>query len=256
MDIIEKTIGEIDCENMMLPVGWRTEEGEIKRFCSITELTGEVEEAIADPKLKENAGKIITELIYGIMESMEGMTKVTKDAIRKLSVVDRDFLVVMMHKVSFGDEISWTDYCTNCKQPNDITIDMNGLKVRYLPVDYPAEFTFTLPKPVKDREGNEHSEISVVLPDGWVQERIAPIGRGNPAQASTALLQAITARLGNLEMPIHLDIFKKMPTKDRLFINKYLEEMNLGVNLVVTEVCADCGEEFTTMIPLTALLGE
>lgn len=256
MDIIEKTIREVDCDEIMLPVGWRNDAKEIKRFVTLDEINGEVEESITDPKLRDNAGKVITALLYGVVTSMEGMQKVNKDAIRALTTIDRDFLVVMMHKISYGDDIKWLDNCTHCNAPQEITIDVNNLKVRYLPAEYPEDFSFTLPKPIKDSEGNEYNNITIVLPNGWIQEKVSPIGRTNVALATTALLQAITIKLGNYEMPIQMDIFKKMSSKNRRAISRFIEELDLGVQLNVTETCAECGREFTTMVPIHALMGE
>lgn len=257
MDIIEKTIGDVDVDNIMLPVGLKNEEGIIKRFCTINELTGEAEETIADPKLKDNAGKIITALLGAILDTFEGK-KVNAKLVRDLTTVDRDFVIVMMHKISFGNDVKWVDECPHCKELNKITIDIDSLKVRYLPTEYPNEFSFKLPKPMQlpGMDKAEEVEISIIIPNGWVQERIAPIGKSNPAQATTALIQQITTRLGHLEMPIENDIFKKMPSKNRLAINNFLGELNLGVNTVVDETCAVCGESFSSQIPMSALLGE
>jgi len=210
---------------------------------------------MSDSKIKDNTGKIVTEFLFGIISSMEGYDKVTKDAVRGLTTIDRDFLAVMSHKVSSDNIVKWTENCPYCKQPNDITEDLDPLKVRFMPQSYENRFELTFPRPVMFN-GVEHKDASIVLPNGWVHERVAPFGRNNPAQASTTVLQMITHRLGTLEMPIDVNVFRKMSSKNRAFINKFVDDMKLGVDLEVTEYCAECGERFTTIIPLNALLGE
>ena len=256
MECIEKTIGEMSCDQLYLPVGWRDAEGQIRRFCTIKELDGEVEEAILDSKLKDNVGKIITELLFGVVETMEGTNKVTKDMIRNLSTVDRDFLILMLHKKSSSSIVNFSANCSYCNKLNDITYDIDDLNVRIMPEDHDFDFSFELPSPVKDKAGNTHSDITIILPNGWMQEKVSPFGKTNPAQANTALLQSMTKKLGSLEMPINIEIFRKMSSRSRKFISKYIEELNLGAELAIKETCAYCGEEFTTIIPLTALVGE
>lgn len=254
MDFVEKFIGEIDCDSIYLPVGVRGEEGSVSRFCTIGELTGETEEAMTDVKLRDNPGKIITALLFGIVESVDGIKKVTKDTIRNLTTIDRDFLIVMSRKVSFGNMVSWTDVCPSCRKPVEISVDIDYLPVKYLPIEYDELFSFELPNPVSATEKGKN--VSIILPNGWIQEKVAPFGKSNPALATSMILQMITKKLGSLESPIDINVFKKMSSKNRNAINKYIADLGLGVDTSVKEQCAECGEEFTTVIPIQALLGE
>lgn len=257
MEIIEKTIGDVDVTNIMLPVGWRNDAGELKRFCTLIELTGEAEEKIADPKIRDNPGKLITELIYAIMDSFDGQ-KINKDVIRGLSTIDRDFLIFLVHKISFGNTVKWVHTCPNpsCEELNTISIDIDTLKVRYLDETAPQFFSFSLPRPIKEVPDIAEPVITIILPTGFIQEKVAPIGKGNPAVATTALMQMITHKLGHLEGMIPNNVFQKMSSKNRQAIQKYLTELNLGVQLEVEETCAVCGTTFKTMIPIMSLLGE
>ena len=57
-----KTIMEGLGENeFILPVGYKDMDGVVHRTVTLRPMTGETEEAIADPKIRDNGGKIITD---------------------------------------------------------------------------------------------------------------------------------------------------------------------------------------------------
>lgn len=238
----------------LLPVGYKDSDGVIHRVVTLTPMTGETEEAIADPKISNNGGKVFTTLLHSVVERIGTLPKVTKEVIRDLTIIDRDFLILKNRQVSIGDEVEYVDECPSCKGKNDVTIDLSHIDVQYMESDE-REFTFELPNGYRDANGTIHKEITITLPTGRVQEKVAQIVRANPAQATTALLQLITLKLGTLEF-INPDVFKKMTKKDRDFISKQISEMGAGVKFSTEVTCSNCGSEFTTSIPLSSLLGE
>ena len=141
------------------------------------------------------------------------------------------------------------------KAKNDINVNINNIETKYLESDADREKTFMLPIGYRDASGMYHKEITIRIPTGRVQESVAQIVRVNPAQATTAMLQLITVRLGTLEF-INPDVFKKMTKKDRDFISNQLSSMEVGVKFDSEVICSSCGASFTTSIPLMSLLGE
>lgn len=238
-----------------LPIGFTDDNGVTHKQIQLKPMTGEVDEMIADPKVRDNLGKITTAVIYGVTEKLGTLTKFNKDNIRRLTTVDRNFILAMNRLVSFGDEVTFVSRCPHCGGMNDVSINITDLEVKYPSDDFTGEITFELPVGVKDKDGNIHKTITLTLPNGVTEERIAPLLRVNPAQAQTALLQAVTKSLGTMSV-LSSDVFRQMTKKDRDFIVKKLSELNYGIQNQFMAVCSVCGEEFEASIPFEAFMGE
>ena len=252
---IKTIMNELGENEFVLPVGLKDKDGVVHRTITLTPMTGETEEAIADPKVRDNGGKIITALLGSVIEKIGTLPRVTKDTIRDLTTIDRDFLLIKNRQVSLGDNISYIDNCPHCRAKNEIHVNLANIEPKYLENEEDRELTFDLPIGYKDANGTVHKEITITLPTGRVQERVAQMVRANPAQATTAMLQLITLKLGTLEF-INPDVFKKMTKKDRDFISSKLSELEVGVKFDTEVMCSECGSEFVTSIPLQSLLGE
>ena len=252
---IKTIMNELGENEFLLPVGLKDKDGVVHRTITLTPMTGETEEAIADPKVRDNGGKIITALLESVTEKIGTLPRVTKDTIRDLTTIDRDFLLIKNRQVSLGDNISYIDNCPHCRAKNEIHVNLANIEPKYLENEEDRELTFDLPIGYKDANGTVHKEITITLPTGRVQERVAQMVRANPAQATTAMLQLITLKLGTLEF-INPDVFKKMTKKDRDFISSKLSELEVGVKFDTEVMCSECGSDFTTSIPLQSLLGE
>lgn len=238
-----------------LPVGYIDNLGQLHKTIRLKPMTGKSDEAIAEPKVRENGGKLVTELIFGVTDGIGTLNRVSKDVIRGLTVADRDYILVKNRIYSLGEMAEYQDKCSHCGGINTIRTNLNDLPVNFLDDNSPRELTFDLINGVQNSRGEICKRITVVMPTGVVQERIAPIARVNPAQATTAMLHMITKSIDGIDF-LNPDLFRNMTKKDRDYISKRLAEFNAGVNLTITTVCAECGEEFETTIPLNALLGE
>lgn len=254
-DNIKAILEQLGDDEFLLPVGYLDDEGVLHRRVKLTPMTGESEEMMSDAKVRDNAGKMITELLLSVVEELGTVKKVNREVLRELATKDRDFLILKNAQVSVGDEISFVDSCPHCKGKNEITVDIAGIEVKYMDTEEPREFTFELPNGYKDREGKVHKKITVRLPNGRVQERIATVLRANPAQAVSMMLQLITKKLGDIDF-INPEVFKKMTKKDRDFISKQLDKVEVGVSFNLDATCSSCGADYTTVIPLANLLGE
>ena len=253
-DKVQAIIETLQDNQVLLPVGYTDEDGVLHRIVELTYMTGETEEAIADPKVRDNGGKIVTELLASVVTKIGTRPRVTKEMIRNLTVIDRDFLLLKSRQFSMGDEVEYVDTC-RCGGKNEIHISIPKIECSYLDDEAPKELTFELPNGYRDANGTVHKKITVVLPTGTVQERIAQVMRTNPAIANTTMLQLITKKLGTMDF-INPDVFRKMSKKDRDFISTKIGEVKGGVSMSTEVVCAECGRTFTRTIPLVSLLGE
>lgn len=257
MDInTQELINCMDENEFYLPVGYRDADGKVHRVVTLTPMTGEVEEAMAEPKLKDNAGKIVTEIIFGIVEKLGSLKKVTKDVIRELTVADRDFILLKNSEVSKASkELNYVDSCTLCGKQNEVHTNTGDIPVKNAKDDEVLEITFELKHGYKDGNGNVHKTITVGMPNGTVQERISPLIRVNQASATTMLIHSLTRKLGTLDY-VTPEIIKKLTKVDRDLISRKLGELDFGAKLSTTVQCSHCGEDYTSPININALLGE
>lgn len=253
-DKAQAIIEGLQDNQVYLPVGYTDENGELHRVVELTFMTGETEECIADPKVRDNGGKIVTELLASVVTKIGNKPRVTKEMIRNLTVIDRDYLLLKSREYSMGEVVEYVDTC-RCGGKNNITISIPKIECDYIDDETPKELTFELPNGYRDSNGTVHKKITVVLPTGVVQERIAQAMRTNPAIANTTMLQLITKKLGEMDF-INPDVFRKMSKRDRDFISTKIGEVKGGVSMSTEVVCSDCGKTFTTTIPLFSLLGE
>lgn len=247
----------IDENTFKLPVGIIDSEGTLHDTVTLKPMTGLVEEKMNNPKIKNNGGKIITELIYGVVESIGTLPRVNKDMIRNLTSIDRDFIVLANSMVSFDKMIEPLEFEVKCKCGglNTLTVMLPELPCNQLEDKYNREITFKLKDGIKSSDGVVHKDITIMLPTGRVQEAISPILMQNTASAMTMTFQLITKNIGTLPY-INLDTFKNMTKRDRSLIENTVNEINMGVDLAVKSICNHCGEELKTLIPINALMGE
>lgn len=252
----ERTIKEVlDDNEFELPIGYTDSDGVLHKTALLKEMTGEVDEAIADQKVRTNAGKMVTEALNGVVERLGTMKRTNKDTIRNLSNVDRDFLLLMNHKVSIGDEIEWLDICPKCDGKFEVHIQIDSIPVKYMTQDEPKIIDLELPSGVKDAEGKVYKKMQISIPTGLVQERIFPLIQQNPNQAVTQMLAIITESIEGLSH-YNFETFRKMTKKDRKYIQEQIGKIEVGADLSPEVSCANCGHNYKSTIPVMTLLGE
>lgn len=247
----------IDENTFKLPVGYIDSEGNLHDKVVLKPMTGLVEERMSDPKIKNNGGKIMTELIFGVIESLGTLPRITKEVVRDLTSIDRDFIIVANAIVSFDkldEPLDFDVKCRHCGGMNTLKVMLPELECNPIKDPYKRDITFELKDGVK-YEDKVYKTITITLPTGRVQETISPILAQNVASASTMTYQLITKSIGEIPF-LNLDTFKNMTKRDRDLIEKTLDELNIGVNLKVTSVCSNCGEEIEGFINVGSLMGE
>jgi hypothetical protein len=252
----EQTIKDLlDTNEFELPIGYTDSDGTFHKTVKLQEMTGEVDEALGDAKVRQNAGKMLTEALNGVVERIGTMKSVKKEDIRKLFNPDRDFILLMNHLVSIGEEIEWTEECPSCGKKHDIIVNINNIPVKYMAQDESKIIEMELPNGIKDAEGKVYKKIKFSLPTGEVQERIFPTLQVNPKQAVTHILNMTCEDIVGLSH-WNPDTFKKMTKKDRTFISKKLAEIEVGPEMSPKVTCASCSYEYESTIPVMTLLGE
>lgn len=254
-DELRKSVG---ANQYVLPVGLKHEDGTVSRVVTLKPMTGRTEEILSDNKNKENPMRALIDVIADVVVTIEGVSKVTRDVIRKLDAKDLEFLLVANYITSFDDEYTLISKHPECREKNEVIINLVDRinEAKPLPDDQEREITLELPRGYVDRDGQVHKTIVLLPPTAFTQEQTYKELKKNTAGAISKYLLLITKKLGTLNH-INPDVFKEMTKKDRDFITKKVQEMyDYGVDLKVDIMCSACGEEYQDTIPTTGLLGE
>ena len=257
MAIVSKnTVPNLAENEFELPVGYVDKSGVFHKTFKLREMTGEVEEAMADKKIRTNPGKMVTEAIYGVLESLGTLPKIDRMIVKQLSNVDRDFILLMNYKYSLGDEIEWVTACPFCDTRIDVKAEVDKFPVKYMTEDEPRLLTVELSTGITNDETQEkHKEITLSFPNGLVQEKVFGTVEKNPAEALSIMLAMCTENIKGLNN-WNYETFKKMSKKDRKILNNAINDVEVGAELFAKISCPDCGADHDSVVPFMQLLGE
>ena len=230
-----------------LPVGYLNGNGhQPHRQATVRKLTGKEEALLADSRLQGNSGKLITALLSNCVNSLEGVDRVDNEVARQLCSADRNFLLLQLRRLTFGDEMEAHYRCPHCQGVSQVWEDLSTLEVHALEDGEQLEVKVTLQDGYQDPDGNWHYELVFRLPTGEDEEVAAGRRDQNPARQRDALLARCLKQVGDLE-PRRIDalgvrIMSDLSMGDRRLIQKALEEAAPGPDLTREVVCNHCGE--------------
>lgn len=250
-----KTLENLAENQFELPVGFTDKNGVFHKTFTLQEMTGKVDEAIADRKVRTNPGKMVTELINGVVTQI-GDIKMDKMIARQLSNPDRDYILLMNYLYSLGETIEWEDVCPVCREKMQVELEVANINVNYMTEDEPRILELELPRGIKHPvTGELHKHIKVSLPNGMVQERVFGTVAKNPNAALTMILQLCTEEIKGMST-WDIETFQNMSKRDRKFVNEAIDSVQVGADMFAELECPECGHEFKSTVPLMELMGE
>lgn len=209
----------------------------------VRELTGADEEALA--RVQGTFARWISTLLELAVEKIDGETA-DKDAIGRLLVGDRDYLLMAIRKVTWGPEIELEDIkCSNCGELFDCVAHTDDIPIK--PLQDRSEATFT----VELRNGRK---ANVRLPNGHDQAVYLEKEDTSNAQRNTLLLQRCVENVTDahgVEMPIEgfPSLVRDMSLPDRMHLLREINNRMPGARYNEVPVKHDdCGE--TTVIAI------
>lgn len=245
---------ELSHNEFLLPIGY-AKDGIRYTIIGLAPIRGKDEEAIADPNVAQNSGRIVTVLVSrclkylrtkdGLMLEEKNMEKTVRDMFQ----VDRDFAFLMLRIISIGEEIEVAFKCPNCGSKITLDVDLTDLPTVFFTEDEPLDKTLELKDGYEDKEGL-HKKIKISLTRGTDQEFIAPMLRRNPGKANSVMLARIIKEIEGVRA-ISTEVTGNMTKRDRDFVQHELAEWAPGVRLEKLVACLDCSEEFTLPVDLS-----
>jgi hypothetical protein len=244
-------------ETVVLPVGYIEEgNGRVHRDATLRKMTGNEEALLADPKLRGNGGKLITALLGACVTALDEVEKINPAVIRRLFSADRNYLLLELRRLTFGDEMEAHYRCPCCQGVTAVLEDLAALEIRRVDDnDTSPEISVTLQDGYRDPDGNWQHELVFVLPTGEDEEAAGSRRDGNPARQRDALLARCLKQVGDLEARrIHamgIRILAELSMSDRRLIQKALDDAAPGPDLTRQVVCDHCGEEYRTTLDMS-----
>jgi hypothetical protein len=239
-----------------LPVGYLDPDtGTLHRQATLRKMTGREEALMADPKLRNNGGKLITALLANCVTSLEGVDSIDGEVIRHLFSADRNFLLLELRRLTFGDEMEANYRCPSCSGITTLWEDLSDIEVRTIEDGQVPEVTVTLKDGYAAAKGQWEHTFVFGLPTGEDEEASASRRDNNPSRQRDALLARCLKEVGDLEpkkiRAMGARILADLSMGDRRLIQQAIDEAAPGPDLTHLVSCDHCGREFRAALDMS-----
>lgn len=239
-----------------LPIGYYGDDRsqQPSRLVTLRKMTGKEEALLSEPRLQGNGGKLVTALLASCITEIDGIATINESVLQNMYSVDRNFLLLKLRRLTFGDSMQARYQCPECLFINNAVEDLSQLEIRKLETGG-LNISITLKDGYKDPDGNWQYELVFDLPKGIDEEVAASSRDKNPVRQGDVLLARCLQRVGDMdERRVNLLgtlIFSELSLADRKLIEKKLEENTPGTDLTRHIVCDQCGAEFIATLDMT-----
>ena len=232
-----------------LPGGFVDGAGLLHREFELAALTGQDEELLADAPLKESAS-LVTKVISRCVRRVGDIHPVNEAVTRQLLVADRQYLLLKLRQITFGDHVHADLFCPWPDCGKRVSIDFN---VDDVPVQASTDkgplYHMTLSPAAAGEADPVDREIHFRLPNGADQELISPLLMENEAKALTLLLARCIQRIGGSVLTEESQIEALSPLA-RKEIETEMERLAPKIELDMEMNCPECGRLFVAPFDL------
>jgi hypothetical protein len=239
-----------------LPVGLTQESGSEMREVMLRKMTGNDEAIMAEPRNRNNGGRLITSLLASCAATTDG-EPLSPALVRRLTSADRNFLLLELRRLTFGDEMASRYRCPLCQYTTTLVDDLGEIEVRRVDDDDgdAPEVTVRLVDGYHDPDGIDQEELVFGLPTGADEEAVSSSHDGNAARQRDALLARCLRRVGTLEPrrvnALGARVLSDLTLSDRRLIQRALDAAAPGPDLTRVIECVNCGETFRSTLDMT-----
>lgn len=215
---------------------------------SFREMTGKDEEAINKTELRGNGGRLANVLLERVVLDIGGVTrkeigqKEWGELIRNLLGADLDYMLLLVRKLSKGNEITFTHQCPECRAKLQTVVGIDEFEIK--PFNGLYEIPFELPgRGYKDVKGVYHKSGTLRQLNGLDREIIVPLVRKNPSVAQTMLLTRLMSFNDNT--PVFNNNVSEMSVRDRSYLEELIKDNSFGVDTNIEITCDSCGADIS-----------
>jgi hypothetical protein len=201
-----------------LPGGLALDDGPPLTTAVLRPIDGFAEEWLAHASEAPSAVKV-TRLLSACLVSLDDQA-VTTELVRRLLVGDRDYLMLQLRRLTFGDEVMAVLTCPECGEPMDVSF-----RASEAPVEARTQTTSSHAITIEDRT------VRFRLPTGGDQEAL--LGMEVDA-AADQLLQRCMCDDGG----------RPLTAEEREAVIASMEQLAPQVELELDLTCPECSHEF------------
>jgi len=232
----------------ILPGGFMDSSGICYKDFKIRHLTGKEEEIIFDCNGQEDIHEVIVNILSNCVQWLGSIKEINPEIIRNILICDRDYILLKLRQLTFGDRVDATVQCPNdiCKKQMDIDFDLKNIEVQRKDIGN-GTFLYALSdqSSYKDQNNVIHSEVEFRLPTIRDQEFVAKNYKKNISKAITLLLARCIKRIGTIKS-IDEHLIQSLSIKARQEIEKRMQDVSPKIDLVLNIQCPECQYKFTT----------
>jgi hypothetical protein len=229
-----------------LPGGFIGTDGIVHRQAELMPLTGREEELLNNSREPVSAS-LVSRILSNCVIRVGDIAPITEEVARDFLVGDRQYLLLKLRQVTFGDDVQGTVNCpwSDCGQEVDIDFSIKDIPVKELENRTLYHSLHLSPKAAfKDEQGKKHRKIIARLPNGGDQEVLSSLLAENEALALTRLLERCIHEIGPFKEPAP-ELIHNLSSRARLEIESQLEKIAPHVELTMDANCPECGRKFT-----------
>lgn len=231
-----------------LPAGLIDAQAGVHKQVELLPLTGHEEELLANADYP--VATLVTEVLSRCVKSIGSVVDVTPAVIRSLLVADRQYLLLMLRQLTFGDRIQATLPCPwpGCGKGVDVDFRISKIPItrcgdvrpvyemRVEVFDGAAELGL-------DPTENTPLTVRYRLPNGADQESVLDVINRGEAVALSVLLSRCIQQFGSISKP-DADWVTRLPASIRLLIEQEMEARAPSLDLTMEAECPECRRAF------------
>ncbi len=235
----------------ILPGGYISREGTVYRDCDLVSLSGREEELLAEKRGPAGAFQV-TSILSSCVRRIGSISPVTEEVARSLLVADRQFLLLRLRQITFGEQVRATIFCPwpDCSKKTDIDFLISDIPVIESKDKGPVyKMELSEDAAITDDHGTVYREIAFRLPNGGDQEAVSPYIYENEANALNMLLGRCIKNIGPF-MPPGEEMVKRLSPLARMEIEAHMEAVAPKIDLTMETRCPECGRGYTAPFDL------
>lgn len=211
-------------------------------------LGGREEELLAGNHRRESAS-LVTTVLSCCLRRLGSISPVSEEVVHNLLIADRQYLLLKLREVTFGDQIQTTVFCPwpDCSKRIDIDFSIEDIPIKESKGKGPTyEMELSSKAAFIDHDNKEYRNVIFRLPNGADQEAISHLLSENEARALSMLLARCIQSIGPLKNPGNAHTSRLSPLA-RKEIESRMAKVAPHVELKLGANCPECEREF--MIP-------
>jgi hypothetical protein len=175
------------------------------------------------------------------------ISPVPAELARRLLVADRQYLLLQLRAITFGDQVRATASCAwaDCGKKVDIDFSLQDIPVKESQAQGPLYTMQLSPKAAcKDDEGAVYRTVTFRLPNGEDQEVVSPLMADDAVRAFAVLLGRCIQSIGPWAQPDEA-LLRRLSPLAQQEIERQIEAVAPQVELTMEAQCPECGRDFT-----------